>query len=179
MKALRLKIQDEMSLQQAPMYVIEKDYALSYVLAGIARESKLSHSLIFKGGTALKKLFFWDYRFSDFEENAKSPNHKNRARGLLQITEETLHILNDHKGELSNYLMFIRAQDLFDPSVNICSGVRWLFRKQITASARLGRNATWEEAVIEYKSYWDEINAKRIPNGIIRLREYYEKLEGK
>jgi len=116
---------------------------------------------------------------SSFEENAKSPNHKNRARGLLQITEETLHILNDHKGELSNYLMFIRAQDLFDPSVNICSGVRWLFRKQITASARLGRKATWEEAVIEYKSYWDEINANRVPNGIIRLREYYEKLEGK
>ncbi|MDP3705134.1 MAG: nucleotidyl transferase AbiEii/AbiGii toxin family protein [Legionellaceae bacterium] len=65
MKSLRIKIQDEMSLQQAPMYVIEKDYALSYVLAGIARESKLSHSLIFKGGTALKKLFFGDYRFSE------------------------------------------------------------------------------------------------------------------
>lgn len=99
--------------------------------------------------------------------------------GLLQITEQTLHILNDHKGELSNYLMFIRAQDLFDPSINICAGVRWLFRKQITASARLGRTATWEEGVIEYKSYWDEINAKRVPSGIIRLRAYYEKLEGK
>ena len=115
---------------------------------------------------------------SSFNETAVSPNHKHRARGLLQITEETLHILNDHKGELNNYLMFIRAQDLFDPSVNICSGVRWLFRKQITASARLGRKATWEEAIIEYKAYWKIIDAGEIPRPIKELREYYERLEG-
>ena len=114
---------------------------------------------------------------SSFEEQAVSPNHKNRARGLLQITEETLHILNDHKGELSNHLMFIRAKDLFDPSVNICSGVRWLFRKQITASSRLKRKATWEEAIIEYKAYWKIIDAGQIPKAIVELREYYKQLE--
>ena len=65
MKPLRLKIQEEVSLKQAPMHVIEKDYALSYVLAGIALQPQLSHSLIFKGGTALKKIFFGDYRFSE------------------------------------------------------------------------------------------------------------------
>ena len=65
MKPLRLKIQDEVTLKQTPMHVIEKDYALSYVLAGIARHPKLAHSLIFKGGTALKKIFFGDYRFSE------------------------------------------------------------------------------------------------------------------
>jgi len=116
---------------------------------------------------------------SSFNEKAESKNNRNRARGLLQITEQTLHILNDHKGELSNYLMFIRAQDLFDPSVNICSGVRWLFRKQITASARLGRKATWEEAVIEYKSYWDEMGDGNIPTGILRFRKFYQQLEAK
>src|SRR5437773_12195031 len=47
------------------MHVIEKDYALSYVLAGMAKQPELSHSLIFKGGTALKKIFFGDYRFSE------------------------------------------------------------------------------------------------------------------
>ena len=116
---------------------------------------------------------------SSFDEKAISRNQRNRACGLVQITEQTLHILNDHKGELSNYLMFIRAQDLFDPSVNICCGVRWLFRKQITASSRLGRNATWEEAVIEYKAYWDEMDGDNIPKGIIKFRKYYQMLEGK
>lgn len=115
---------------------------------------------------------------SSFDEKALNINHGNRARGLLQITEETLHVLNDHKGELSNYLMFIRAQDLFDPSVNICAGVRWLFRKQITASARLGRNATWDEAIIEYKGYWKIIEAGETPKALIKLREFYKLLEG-
>ena len=38
--------------------------ALSYLLAGIAANPDLSGTLIFKGGTALKKLYFGDYRFS-------------------------------------------------------------------------------------------------------------------
>jgi hypothetical protein len=41
---------------------------------------------------------------------------------------------------------------LNDPSNNICAGVRWLFRKQAIASSLLGKNATWEEAVYEFKS---------------------------
>ena len=56
MKPLRIKIQDEASIKKVPQHVVEKDYALSYVLAGIAQQPKLSHSLIFKGGTALKKM---------------------------------------------------------------------------------------------------------------------------
>ena len=58
MKPLRIKIQDEASEKKVPQHVVEKDYALSYVLAGIAKQPELSHSLIFKGGTALKKIFF-------------------------------------------------------------------------------------------------------------------------
>ncbi|MDP3788419.1 MAG: hypothetical protein Q8Q60_03850 [Candidatus Chromulinivorax sp.] len=65
------------------------------------------------------------------------------------------------------------------PSVNICSGVRWLFRKQITASSRLKRKATWEEAIIEYKAYWKIIDAGQIPKAIVELREYYKQLEAK
>jgi uncharacterized protein len=48
----------------APQTVVEKDYAISYVLLGIAR-SALQPVLVLKGGTALKKLYFGDYRFSE------------------------------------------------------------------------------------------------------------------
>ena len=76
MKPLRIKIQDEANLKKVPLHVIEKDYALSYVLAGMAKQSELSHSLIFKGGTALKKIFFGDYRFSeDLDFTVADPNH--------------------------------------------------------------------------------------------------------
>jgi predicted nucleotidyltransferase component of viral defense system len=44
---------------------IEKDYVLSWILNGIAHHHPLSHSLVFKGGTVLKKFYFRDYRFSE------------------------------------------------------------------------------------------------------------------
>ena len=44
---------------------IEKDYMLSWVLQGIAKHSTLSKTIVFKGGTVLKKVYFKDYRFSE------------------------------------------------------------------------------------------------------------------
>jgi len=40
---------------------------------------------------------------------------------------------------------------LNDPGTNICAGIRWLFQKQKLASSFLGREASWEEAVMNYK----------------------------
>lgn len=95
MKPLRLKIQDEASLKKVPVHVIEKDYALSYVLAGLAKQNELSNSLIFKGGTALKKIFFGDYRFSedlDFSViNAPKEKHlENALDNAISLTKELL-----------------------------------------------------------------------------------------
>ncbi|MBS3992568.1 MAG: nucleotidyl transferase AbiEii/AbiGii toxin family protein [Bacteroidetes bacterium] len=44
---------------------IEKDYILSWILFGISKHSKLSKSIVFKGGTVLKKVYFKDYRYSE------------------------------------------------------------------------------------------------------------------
>lgn len=44
---------------------IEKDYILSWILHGISKAAFLKSKLIFKGGTALKKFYFQDYRFSE------------------------------------------------------------------------------------------------------------------
>jgi len=65
MKPLRMRIREAASSTGVGEQVVEKDYALSYVLAGIAAQPELAGSLVFKGGTALKKLFFGDYRFSE------------------------------------------------------------------------------------------------------------------
>src|SRR3990167_5470309 len=45
--------------------IIEKDYVLGWVLAGIASQTALIDNLIFKGGTCLKKCYFETYRFSE------------------------------------------------------------------------------------------------------------------
>jgi len=44
--------------------VIEKDYVLSWLLVAIAESDRRS-SLAFKGGTALKRAYYPDYRFSE------------------------------------------------------------------------------------------------------------------
>jgi hypothetical protein len=44
--------------------VLERDYCLGWLLAGIA-ESEIRAVLGFKGGTALKRCYFSDYRFSE------------------------------------------------------------------------------------------------------------------
>jgi predicted nucleotidyltransferase component of viral defense system len=45
--------------------VIEKDYVLGWILAGIYADPELGSAWVFKGGTCLKKCFFETYRFSE------------------------------------------------------------------------------------------------------------------
>jgi len=50
--------------RRIPESVLERDYCLSWFLVGLSR-SPLRSRLFFKGGTALKKCYFPDYRFSE------------------------------------------------------------------------------------------------------------------
>lgn len=45
--------------------VIEKDYVLGWLLAGIAVDQQLRESWVFKGGTCLRKCYYETYRFSE------------------------------------------------------------------------------------------------------------------
>lgn len=91
MKPLRDKLRKEASHKKIAQYVIEKDYALSYVLVGITQQPDLAHSLIFKGGTALKKVFFGDYRFSEDLDFSvlNAPKNKALEKALLEAAEIT------------------------------------------------------------------------------------------
>ena len=45
--------------------VVEKDYVLGWVLAGISQHPRTRDTWLFKGGTCLKKCYFETYRFSE------------------------------------------------------------------------------------------------------------------
>jgi predicted nucleotidyltransferase component of viral defense system len=61
-------------------HVIEKDYVLGWMLAGIYAHKELADSWIFKGGTCLKKCFFETYRFSeDLDFTLRSEAHLDEA----------------------------------------------------------------------------------------------------
>jgi predicted nucleotidyltransferase component of viral defense system len=69
--------------------VLERDYAQSYVLLGIAGLPELRESLVFKGGTALRKVHFPGYRFSeDLDFSAEgAPKGEKLARALRAAVE--------------------------------------------------------------------------------------------
>jgi predicted nucleotidyltransferase component of viral defense system len=64
-KPLRVRLQEARARHGLPWEALERDYLLSWILAGISRVGALSGTLAFKGGTALKKCYFGDYRFSE------------------------------------------------------------------------------------------------------------------
>ena len=45
--------------------VIEKDYVLGWLLAGVAQHEGLSGTWVFKGGTCLRKCYYETFRFSE------------------------------------------------------------------------------------------------------------------
>lgn len=65
MKPLRTRLEKARKQLGIPWDVLERDYLLSWILAGIGEVDSLRDTLVFKGGTALKKCWFGDYRFSE------------------------------------------------------------------------------------------------------------------
>jgi len=58
--------------------VVEKDYVLAWLLAGIFGHTLLRDKWVFKGGTCLKKCYFETYRFSeDLDFTLTDPSHLN------------------------------------------------------------------------------------------------------
>src|SRR5438876_4139209 len=60
--------------------VVEKDYVLGWILAGINANEELAEGWVFKGGTCLKRCFFETYRFSeDLDFTIRATGHINEA----------------------------------------------------------------------------------------------------
>jgi predicted nucleotidyltransferase component of viral defense system len=60
--------------------VVEKDYILGWLLAGIGSHPDLPEQWVFKGGTCLKKCYFETYRFSeDLDFTLRDPDQLNEA----------------------------------------------------------------------------------------------------
>jgi len=80
---LKAKLQEHAQNRKAKWETVEQDYVLSLALKGIAQIPELKSNLVFKGGTALKKMYFGDYRFSqDLDFSVK-----NEGKALAQLDE--------------------------------------------------------------------------------------------
>lgn len=62
---LRNRLDRERKKRGLTFETIQQDYLLSWILSGLYEHPSLKENLIFKGGTALKKCYFGNYRFSE------------------------------------------------------------------------------------------------------------------
>ena len=82
-----------------PWEVLERDYLLSWMLAGISQMPALRDTLAFKGGTALRKCYFGDYRFSedlDFSAMEGCPKDEGMERLVKEACEAAERLLDEH-----------------------------------------------------------------------------------
>jgi uncharacterized protein len=99
MKPLRIRLEEARKRTGLPWEILEKDYILSWILAGISRVDALRDTLIFKGGTALKKCYFGDYRFSedlDFSAVGKAPTGEKMEKAIKEACTAAAKLLEDY-----------------------------------------------------------------------------------
>lgn len=78
--------------------VIEKDYVLGWLLAGIAQHETLSQTWIFKGGTCLRKCYYETYRFSEDLDFTVTRGVPEDPSALIQIFKEIVEWVRENSG---------------------------------------------------------------------------------
>lgn len=99
MRPLRTRLQEARQRLGIPWEILERDYLLSWVLAGIGQVPVLRDTLVCKGGTALKKCYFGDYRFSedlDFSGLAGAPVGEAMERVIGEVCDATTRLLDEY-----------------------------------------------------------------------------------
>jgi uncharacterized protein len=106
--------------------IVEKDFAISYLLRAIAETPGLGEKVVLKGGTALKKMYYQDYRFSEdldystvrlgpmagiaqsMQEAVRRMAERLDERGPFEVRHETLTLKQPHPGDQAAYLVRVR-----------------------------------------------------------------------
>jgi predicted nucleotidyltransferase component of viral defense system len=91
--------------------VVEKDYVLGWLLAGIANNPELRDAWIFKGGTCLKKCYFETYRFSEDLDFSLLPTALYSLEELLRQVKDLARWVHDQSGiELSENAIVLETK---------------------------------------------------------------------
>ena len=99
MRPLRTRLLETRKRSETPWEVLERDYLLSWLLAGIAEQPALRDNLVFKGGTALRKCYFGEYRFSedlDFSALEGTPAGDEMEHSLDEACATAVQLLDEY-----------------------------------------------------------------------------------
>ena len=78
--------------------VVEKDYVLGWVLAGIGTEPALRDGRVFKGGTCLKKCYLETFRFSEDLDFTILPSGPTESQAVLDHLDGMLRRIGHDSG---------------------------------------------------------------------------------
>lgn len=107
---LRNRLDRERKKSGLTFETIQQDYLLSWILSGLFEHSSLKEKLIFKGGTALKKCYFGNYRFSedlDFSVVSSIP----RKEKLLAAVIEACKVAEQKMNEFAEIRLVIERYE--------------------------------------------------------------------
>jgi len=92
--------------------IIEKDYVLSKVLMALSQVDPFNQNLLFKGGTALKKFYYSDWRFSeDLDFTAKTKLKPKDVRSIFQEAVDKVGILFGLSMRILEYSQYPKSGD--------------------------------------------------------------------
>lgn len=113
-KPLRSRLDRERKRNQLTFETIQQDYLLSWVLSGLFEHPLLRNGLIFKGGTALNKCYFGEYRFSedlDFSVISSIP----KKEELLTAIIEACRTSEQKMKEFTDIRLFVERYEEKEP----------------------------------------------------------------
>lgn len=93
--------------------VVEKDYVLGWMLAGIGNHPEIGGKWVFKGGTCLKKCFFETYRFSedlDFSVMESAHLTETFLRDAFSEVGEWIHEASGIEVPVDSFVFKVRAE---------------------------------------------------------------------
>lgn len=163
--------------------VVEKDYALGWLLWGIGNHKILSKEWVFKGGTCLKKCYFETYRFSEDLDFSFIGKKQPTADGLVAILEEIADAILEEAG-LEFTKSTIKFEEFKNPrgTLSIQGGIKFRgpVRPQVGAAhqQRIKIDLTLDEPLVHpaVSNQVSHVYSDKPDSGIYVLSYDYEEI---
>jgi len=147
MRRIQQLLKEKAEETNTPLWIIEKDYALSYLLAGISEVPSLKGVLALKGGTAIKKAYHQNARFSeDLDFSTYSQLDETYIREGINLAGELMQSMLVEKGPFSVQCVPLELR-LPYPRKQIAYTIRVQFPYHREAICRLKVEITVDEPV--------------------------------
>lgn len=133
--------------------IVEKDYFITLLLEGIANNPFLRANLVFKGGTALRRIYFKRYRYSeDLDFSLRKPMTENEIKDSLELVFE--YLKKEHNADF-------RIRNFY--------GRNWFCDVKIQFVGLKGKKNTIALDLMKDEIVVDDVKEKKV------LNPYYEK----